>query len=71
MFLKRRRVGFAAVIAALVVGAPAAAASTSTARATDPVSAGPSCPANYHGPTNLATGCPWWMMTDTGQPSGA
>ena len=24
--------------------------------------ANPQCPANYSGPTNLATGCPWYLM---------
>jgi hypothetical protein len=59
VFLKRRLVAFAAVTAALAVGAPAATAIP----ATDPVITGPDCPDGYDGPTNLATGCPYWMMT--------
>ena len=23
----------------------------------------PTCPADYSGPTNLATGCPWYLMS--------
>jgi hypothetical protein len=29
---------------------------------TDSAQGSPSCPVGYSGPTNLATGCPWWMM---------
>jgi hypothetical protein len=63
MFVKRRLAAFAPVIAALSVAAPAAFASAATSPSTDPVITGPSCPAGYAGPTNLATGCPYWMMT--------
>jgi hypothetical protein len=59
MFLKRRLAAFAPVIAALAVGVPVALASA----ATIPVITGPSCPDGYAGPTNLATGCPYWMMS--------
>jgi hypothetical protein len=73
MFLKRRLAAFAAVMAALAVGSPVAFASATTAAVRDPVVTGPSCPDGYAGPTNLATGCPWWLMTYsveyTGQPS--
>jgi hypothetical protein len=61
MFLKRRLAGLAAVTAMLAVGAPAA--STSAAILPVALPANPSCPANYNGPTNLATGCPWWLMS--------
>jgi hypothetical protein len=65
MFLKRRLAAFAAVIAALAVGVPVGLASAAPDPATDPgpVITGPDCPEGYSGPTNLATGCPWWMMT--------
>jgi hypothetical protein len=39
----------------------------STAAAATPVPAqakgSPSCPDWYQGPTNLATGCPYWLMS--------
>jgi hypothetical protein len=63
MFLKRRLAAFAAVIAALAVAAPVASTSAATIPATDPVITGPRCPDQYDGPTNLATGCPFWMMS--------
>jgi hypothetical protein len=39
------------------------AASAPTLAFTYPVSTSPSCPAGYDGPTNLATGCPFWLMS--------
>jgi hypothetical protein len=64
MFLARRLATFAAVTGALAVGAPAAPASAATPPP-PPVISGPSCPSWYDGPTNLATGCPYWLMTYT------
>jgi hypothetical protein len=69
MFLKRRVAAFGAVIVTLTC-APAALASAATAAPPDPVVMGPSCPAGYNGPTNLATGCPYWLMTYTVQYPG-
>jgi len=73
LFLKRRLAAFASVTAALAVGAPVASASAATIPLADPVITGPSCPDGYAGPTNLATGCPYWLMSYTvqypGQPS--
>jgi hypothetical protein len=73
MFLKRRLAALSAVIAALAVGAPAGLASATAPPVGDPIITGPDCPKGYNGPTNLATGCPWWMMTYSveypGQPS--
>jgi hypothetical protein len=60
MFLKRALAASAPVITALALGASAGAATTSAA---DPVVTGPSCPDGYAGPTNLATGCPYWLMS--------
>jgi len=72
MSLKRRLTAFAAVIAAVGVGGPARSASATAVPVADPVVTGPSCPDGYAGPTNLATGCPYYMMTYTvaypGQP---
>jgi hypothetical protein len=45
-------------------------ANATTGRATDPVITGPSCPDGYNGPTNLATGCPYYLMTYTVQYEG-
>ena len=73
MFLKKRLAAFAPVIAAVAVGAPVASAGAAAIPVTKPVVVGPSCPDGYAGPTNLATGCPFWMMSYTvqypGQPS--
>jgi hypothetical protein len=62
MFLKRRLAAFAAVIVAFAVGDAAASGSAAGIPVRAPVSGSPSCPVGYSGPTNLATGCPWWMM---------
>jgi hypothetical protein len=64
MFLRRRPAAFAALIAALAVGAPVASARAAPSPATDPVITA-SCPDGYNGPTNPATGCPYWMMSYT------
>jgi hypothetical protein len=73
MFLRRRLAAFALVTAAGAVGTPVALASAAAVPAPTPVVAGPSCPDGYAGPTNLATGCPYWLMSYTvqypGQPS--
>jgi hypothetical protein len=53
------------VIAALAVGTPVAMASAASSPATKPAITGPSCPDGYAGPTNLATGCPYWLMSYT------
>jgi hypothetical protein len=65
MALKRRVTACAALIAALGVGAAAGSASATTNPYADAVITGPSCPDGYTGPTNLATGCPWWIMSYT------
>lgn len=70
MFLKRRLAASALVIAAVAVGAPVTLASAAAIPVTKPVVAGPSCPDGYAGPTNLATGCPYWMMSYTVQYPG-
>jgi hypothetical protein len=67
MFLTRRLAASAALIAALAV--PAASAAAATGSANDPGPGNPRCPDNYQGPTNLATGCPWYLMTDA--PAGS
>ena len=71
--LKRRVAGFAPVIAALALAAPVAPVAPAIAAAPAgpaPVVTGPSCPEGYHGPTNLATGCPYWLMSYTVQYPG-
>jgi hypothetical protein len=70
MFLKRRLAALAPVIAAVAVGAPVALANAASIPVTKPVVTGPSCPDGYAGPTNLATGCPYWMMSYTVQYPG-
>jgi hypothetical protein len=64
MFRKRRLAAFAPVIAALAVAAPVASGNAATSPVTEPIlmSGSPSCPPWYNGPTNLATGCPFWLM---------
>jgi hypothetical protein len=73
MFLKRRLGVLAPIIAALAIGASVPLASAATVPDPKPVVTGPSCPDGYAGPTNLATGCPYWLMSYTvqypGQPS--
>jgi hypothetical protein len=61
MVIKRRYVACTAVMAALAVPVTSAGAATGSPRPSNPT-----CPADYHGPTNPATGCPWYLMTDTG-----
>jgi hypothetical protein len=72
MFLKKNLAAFVPVIAALTMGAPVAVASAPMTSATTPSVTGPSCPAGYSGPTNAATGCPYYVMsytvTNPGQP---
>jgi hypothetical protein len=70
MFLKRRLGVLVPIIAALAVGVPVALASAATIPATKPGVTGPSCPDGYAGPTNLATGCPYWLMSYTVQYPG-
>jgi hypothetical protein len=70
MFIKRRLAAVALVVAASALGSPAALAHATTTRATDPVITGPSCPSDYSGPTNLATGCPYSTMSYTVQYAG-
>jgi hypothetical protein len=68
MFPKRRLAALP-VIAALAVAAPATLA-TAAPGPGSPVVSGPSCPDNYAGPTNLATGCPYYLMSYTVQYPG-
>jgi hypothetical protein len=63
MVLKRRLAAFTSVVAVLAVGAPAASASAATMPVKDSGLGSPRCPDWYNGPTNLATGCPWWMIS--------
>jgi hypothetical protein len=71
MLLRRRLAAFVAVIASVMaVGAPVALASSTPRAPGDPVVTGPSCPDGYNGPTNLATGCPYWLMSYTVQYPG-
>jgi hypothetical protein len=62
MYLTRRLASVGAITVALALGAPviAAGAATDPAPAANPGS--PHCPSWYNGPTNLATGCPFWLM---------
>jgi hypothetical protein len=63
VFLKTRPAAFAAVLTALALGAPVASASAATTPVSVQSSSNPSCPMDYSGPVNLATGCPYWMMS--------
>jgi hypothetical protein len=66
MKLLNRRLGtFTPFIAAIALAVPAAAGADPS-----PVISGPSCPDGYSGPTNLATGCPYYLMTYTVQYPG-
>ena len=68
MVLKRRLAACAAVLGAVAVPLAPASAAIGDAPA-NPGLGSPRCPAGYSGPTNLATGCPFWVMvTDTGAP---
>lgn len=67
MFRKRGLAACTAAVVALAV--PATSATAATAAATDPGMLSASCPANYTGPTNAATGCPWYVMTYTAAPA--
>jgi hypothetical protein len=62
----RRLASVAAVVTALAVGGPVLAANAAPDPApppTPPSNPGsPHCPSWYTGPTNLATGCPYWIM---------
>jgi hypothetical protein len=60
MFDKRRLVAGLAVIGALAL--PVASAGAATTPVNDSSLGSPRCPDNYAGPTNLATGCPYWLM---------
>jgi hypothetical protein len=62
MNLTRRLASVAAIVTALALGAPLIAASAATDPVPVPSQGSPHCPAWYHGPTNLATGCPFWLM---------
>jgi hypothetical protein len=66
MLIKRRLVACTVVIAALAVPVASAGAATSD------TGGDPTCPASYNGPTNMVTGCPWYLMVDssTGAPAG-
>jgi hypothetical protein len=62
MTTTRRLVSIAAVVTALGVGGPVLAANAAPHPAPPAPQGSPHCPAWYHGPTNLATGCPYWIM---------
>jgi hypothetical protein len=69
MVLRTRLAACTAVIAALAVPVASASAAPAATAATTADLGSPRCPDGYSGPTNLATGCPFWVMvTDTGQP---
>jgi hypothetical protein len=62
MFLKTSSAVFAATTA-LAFGAPVASAVAAGVSGKGQGNGSPRCPAGYVGPTNLATGCPYWMMS--------
>ena len=69
MFLKRRLTAATAVIAAAAI--PATTAVAAVPPAANPAQVSASCPADYSGPTNAATGCPWYVMSYTVSPSAS
>ena len=63
MFLTRRLAACTALTVALAVPvASANAAPPPRPSGTGQAQGSPHCPAGYSGPTNLATGCPWYVM---------
>ena len=62
MVIRRRLAALATVSAALALGAGVASASAATGPAPASSQGNPHCPADYTGPTNAATGCPYWVM---------
>jgi hypothetical protein len=60
MLHKKRLAACTAVVSALAFAVvPANATNTPV---NDRALGSPRCPADYTGPTNLATGCPFWLM---------
>ena len=70
MILKRRLAASAAALAAMAA-VPVTSAGAATIPVGDPGLLSASCPANYSGPTNPATGCPWYVMSYTAGPTAA
>jgi hypothetical protein len=62
MFLKRGLAPFAAVIAAVAVGAPGPLSGAMSVSVANASIQSLSCPADYSGPTNPVTGCPYTAM---------
>jgi hypothetical protein len=50
-------------VAALTFAFPLSSASAPATPLAAPANPNPSCPSWYQGPTNLATGCPYWLMS--------